>query len=91
MTKIAGSISQRHGSADPGPPQNVMDPQLCYVGIVLKVQTWHHRAPCWQRLAQRPAGQASAPSTSPGSGAPKKYILKGLSQAMYLAFDEIYG
>ncbi len=29
MTKIAesGSISQRHGSADPDPPQNVMDPQ----------------------------------------------------------------
>jgi hypothetical protein len=27
MTKITGSISQRHGSADPDPPQNVMDPQ----------------------------------------------------------------
>jgi hypothetical protein len=35
MTQIAGSgsepgsgsISQRHGSADPDPPQNVMDPQ----------------------------------------------------------------
>ncbi len=30
MTKIdpgSGSISQRHGSADPDPPQNVMDPQ----------------------------------------------------------------
>jgi hypothetical protein len=31
MTKIAGSgsgsISQRHGSADPDPHQNVMDPQ----------------------------------------------------------------
>jgi hypothetical protein len=29
MTKIAGSgsISQRHGSTDPDPPQNVMDPQ----------------------------------------------------------------
>ncbi len=33
MTKIAGSgsesgsISQRHGSADPDPPQNAMDPQ----------------------------------------------------------------
>jgi hypothetical protein len=37
MTKIAGSgsgsesgsepISQRHGSADPDPPQNVIDPQ----------------------------------------------------------------
>jgi hypothetical protein len=33
MTKIAGSgsISQRHGSADPDPPQNVMDPQHCFV------------------------------------------------------------
>ena len=36
MTKIAvsGSISQRHGSADPDPdpdpPQNVMDPQHCW-------------------------------------------------------------
>jgi hypothetical protein len=33
MMKIAGSgsesISQRHGSADPDPPQNVMDPQHC--------------------------------------------------------------
>jgi hypothetical protein len=33
MTKIAGSgsvsISQRHGSADPDPYQNVMDPQNC--------------------------------------------------------------
>jgi hypothetical protein len=29
--KIAGSgsISQRHGSADPDPLQNVMDPQHC--------------------------------------------------------------
>jgi hypothetical protein len=23
----SGSISQKHGSADPDPPQNVMDPQ----------------------------------------------------------------
>jgi hypothetical protein len=32
MTKIegSGSISQRHGSADPDPPENVMDPQHCY-------------------------------------------------------------
>jgi hypothetical protein len=32
MTKIAGSgsISQRHGSADPDPPQNVMDPRHCW-------------------------------------------------------------
>jgi hypothetical protein len=31
MTKIAGSgsFSQRHGSADPDPHQNVTDPQLC--------------------------------------------------------------
>jgi hypothetical protein len=31
MTKIAGSgfISQRHGSADPDPHQNVMDMQHC--------------------------------------------------------------
>jgi len=32
MTKIAGSgsISLRHGSADPDPPQNVMNPQHCF-------------------------------------------------------------
>jgi hypothetical protein len=37
MTKIAGcgsgSISQRHGSEDPDPPQNVMDPQHCRQGV----------------------------------------------------------
>ncbi len=34
MTKIAGSgsINQRHGSADPDPHQNVMDPQYCFQG-----------------------------------------------------------
>jgi hypothetical protein len=26
----SGSISQRHGSADPDPPQNVRDPQHCF-------------------------------------------------------------
>jgi hypothetical protein len=26
----SGSISQRHGSADPDPNQNVMDPQHCH-------------------------------------------------------------
>ena len=35
MTKIAvsGSIIQRHGSADPDPYQNVMDPQHCLVPL----------------------------------------------------------
>jgi hypothetical protein len=28
----SGSISQRHGSADPDPHQNVMDPEHCYLG-----------------------------------------------------------
>ncbi len=36
MTKIAGSgsgsISRRHGSADPDPYQNVTDPQYCITG-----------------------------------------------------------
>jgi hypothetical protein len=40
MTKIAGSgsISQRHGSADPDPdpPQNFMDPEHCLeLGLAL--------------------------------------------------------
>jgi hypothetical protein len=40
MTEIvgSGSISQRHGFADPDPPQNVIDPQHCkkliFVGIL---------------------------------------------------------
>jgi hypothetical protein len=35
----SGSISQRHGSADPDPHQNVMDPQLKvnYLLIFLKI------------------------------------------------------
>jgi hypothetical protein len=39
MTKIAGSgsISQRHRSADPDPPQNVMDPQHWLLESVLIV------------------------------------------------------
>ena len=34
MTKIAGSgsISQKHGSEDPDPPQIVMDPEHCFKG-----------------------------------------------------------
>jgi hypothetical protein len=40
MTKIggsgSGSIIQRHGSADPDPHQNVMDPQHCLEVTFLK-------------------------------------------------------
>jgi hypothetical protein len=42
MTKIAGSgsISQRHGFADPDPHQNAMDPEHCssryYAAIIVK-------------------------------------------------------
>jgi hypothetical protein len=41
MTKIAGSrsesgsISQRHGSADPDPHRNVMDPEHCGIRILI--------------------------------------------------------
>jgi hypothetical protein len=37
MTKIAGSgsISQRHGSEDPDPHQNVMDPEHWFVGLTV--------------------------------------------------------
>jgi hypothetical protein len=37
MTKISGSgsISQRHGSADPDPYQNVMDLQQCISGKII--------------------------------------------------------
>jgi hypothetical protein len=39
MTKIAGSgsISQRHGSLDPYPHQNVMDPQHWYLPYIANV------------------------------------------------------
>jgi hypothetical protein len=41
MTKIAGSgsISQRHGSADPDPEQhqNVMDPEHCLLYVCMRV------------------------------------------------------
>jgi hypothetical protein len=45
MTKIAGSgsISQRHGSADPDPHQNVMDPQHRY-GMVWYGLVWYGMA-----------------------------------------------
>ncbi len=51
MTKIAGSgsrsgsgsISQKHGSADPDPPQNVMDPQQWFIYTVLR--TWTSSGP----------------------------------------------
>jgi hypothetical protein len=37
MTKIAGSgsgsISEKHGSEDPDPHQNVMDPEHWFVGL----------------------------------------------------------
>jgi hypothetical protein len=45
MTKIAGfgsgSISQRHGSADPDPHQNVMDPEHCATLCITSVQDPH--------------------------------------------------
>jgi hypothetical protein len=36
MTKISGSesFSQRHGSADPDPPRNVMDPEHWFLDMV---------------------------------------------------------
>jgi hypothetical protein len=44
MTKIAGSgsgsISQRHGSADPDPHQNLMDPEHCLSDY--KFKTFNH-------------------------------------------------
>ncbi len=64
MTKIAGSssgsISQRHGSADPTPRQNVMDPQRCL--YLCGVQ-----APLKRRRLEAPA---SCPASSPRSSQP---------------------
>jgi hypothetical protein len=33
----SGSISQRHGAGNPGPHQNVMDPQHCHKGLQIAV------------------------------------------------------
>ncbi len=47
MTKLAGSesISQRHGSADPDPHQNIMDPQHCLqekqAGFLVNAIKWN--------------------------------------------------
>jgi hypothetical protein len=50
MTKIAGfgSISQRHGSADPDPPQNDMEPQHWKNDIIVRyLQKGISRKTCW--------------------------------------------
>jgi hypothetical protein len=36
----SGSISQRHGSADPDPHQNVMDPQHWVPGMISDREDW---------------------------------------------------
>jgi hypothetical protein len=52
MTKLAGSesesgsISLRHGSADPGPLQNVMDPQHWYLPIYLSTLRYRYLSMC---------------------------------------------
>jgi hypothetical protein len=59
MTKIAGSgsISQRHGSADPDPdpPENVTDPQHCMQARQLRLQLCHVVSPqkFWVRSVER--------------------------------------
>ena len=61
MTKIAGSesesISQRHGSADPDPHQNVMDPLHCleevkkfFSATVLKCMYFERHQTCERTL-----------------------------------------
>ncbi len=59
LMKIAGSgsISQRHGSADPdpGPQQNVMDPQHWEVVLLSKIFIYLTAAPC--------SGAAVVPTT----------------------------
>jgi hypothetical protein len=56
MTKIAGSgsFSQRHGSPDPDPHQNVMDPELGFFVGVLKVEDEKSRIPIHRSEAQMP-------------------------------------
>ncbi len=57
MTKIAGSgsasgsISQSHGSADPDPHQNVMDPEHC-TPLKWTIQTYLVRL-CFLHLGER--------------------------------------
>ncbi len=62
MTKIAGSgsISQRHGSADPDPHQNVMDPQhwLRHCPAHLELTAIEELWDGGGRIAPEPAGAA---------------------------------
>jgi hypothetical protein len=62
MTKIAGSgsISQRHGSADPDPdpdpPQNVMDPEHCVwlIFLQLRLRVWNRiEMKSWIRIRMK--------------------------------------
>ncbi len=66
MTKIAGSgsISQRHGSADPEPYQYVMDPQHCLIGT-LPVWLGRDSRQCeWATLPSPPRWRSPSASSS---------------------------
>jgi hypothetical protein len=75
MMKIAGSgsISQRHGSADPDPHQNVMDLQHCLYlcGVQAPLKRRRPEAPAWfpassPRSSQPFMGSRGSRIASPG-------------------------
>jgi hypothetical protein len=77
MTKIAGSgsISQRHGSADPDPPQNVMDPQHCHQEVPAVAQLCV-QADCGEPPAVRPRHRRTEPGGIPLRGSPPLQVIQ---------------
>jgi hypothetical protein len=74
MTKIAGSesgsgsISQRHGTADPDLHQNVMDPERCFVYWYLAGPRAGDTCLSWACPGRSRGGGAGPPGTAPSSG-----------------------
>jgi hypothetical protein len=64
----SGSIRQRHGSADPDPHKNVMDPQHRY-NLVLRRESKREKfEKVWILLANHCSAVIYIDSTLPGSG-----------------------
>ncbi len=70
-TAGSGSISQTHGSADPDPRHNVMDPEHCTESALVLFAV---------RMTFRQAGRRATPTVTPHMGDPtslKQWTRKG--------------
>ncbi len=88
MTKIAGSesISQRHGSADPDPPQIVMDPQHCCRPSWIRSTRSASRGRGWTRSWWTSSSPASTGIPRPGPASGKTFFSGLLSIVTRQAF-----